>query len=725
LIDLATQPQDPEHDAPVTASDEGPVDPTLWMDAALDEAWQRATTLLEGEIVVGISGGGGFEAIRTGSAVPADVPASLLDVRSGTPAGAPGGRPFEPLTGPSPGWWASRHPIGEAREVILAVSAEPDPLASARLQTLALDLARTVLVHEAGHHREQLGQLLTTARRVAESLDLDTVLASIVEDATDLLGADSGDILLWDRAVDRLRVVAVANFPPDMLGFELVFGEGLSSQAIVRQETITVPDYARYEHAVRALDQYDFGSVMCAPLLFRGEAIGAINVHARGRRHHFDPGADDLLAAFAGHAAIAIDHARRYQNEVKLGRDLADSNAQLTRLLTVQQRLAAHVLVDGSPAGIATVLAEDLGREVAIQDDVHRLIAGAAPDGGEGWRELVATGVTNGSNGSGPEPFTVAVRVGQRVAGYLLLSSAVDLGPIDRALVDAATTGVALAFAKVRAATEVEERLRGEAVADLLTGSYPSEEGIARRAARLGSDLGQPHDLLVIRAGEPVIEGPGSGPRDDEARRGLDAVRERLATLAPRSLAVLHAGLIVVLVDDAHPGGRDARSVGEELKTFLEARVDAGPVTVVVADRCGRPDDYAPAFRLAAEALDLLEKLGRRGTVVSTSALGPYRLLLRASSRDDLEGFARGLLAPLIEHDRSHGGELLRTLRAYLDEDRVQRRAAARCFVHVNTIVYRVRRIEETLGLDLGDPSTVFDLTLALRILDLLEDQPT
>jgi DNA-binding PucR family transcriptional regulator len=111
--------------------------------------------------------------------------------------------------------------------------------------------------------------------------------------------------------------------------------------------------------------------------------------------------------------------------------------------------------------------------------------------------------------------------------------------------------------------------------------------------------------------------------------------------------------------------------------------------------------------------------------VVSTSALGPYRLLLRASSRDDLEGFARGLLAPLIEHDRSHGGELLRTLRAYLDEDRVQRRAAARCFVHVNTIVYRVRRIEETLGLDLGDPSTVFDLTLALRILDLLEDQPT
>ena len=60
----------------------------------------------------------------------------------------------------------------------------------------------------------------------------------------------------------------------------------------------------------------------------------------------------------------------------------------------------------------------------------------------------------------------------------------------------------------------------------------------------------------------------------------------------------------------------------------------------------------------------------------------------------------------------------------YLEEDRVQRRAAARCFVHVNTIVYRVRRIEELLGADLDDPSTVFDITLALRVMDLVGEPP-
>ena len=77
---------------------------------------------------------------------------------------------------------------------------------------------------------------------------LETVLASIVEDATALLGADSGDMLLWDRERDTLRVVAVADMPSDMIGFELQFGEGLSSQAILAQHPVEVAEYGAYEN---------------------------------------------------------------------------------------------------------------------------------------------------------------------------------------------------------------------------------------------------------------------------------------------------------------------------------------------------------------------------------------------------------------------------------------------------------------------------------------------
>lgn len=556
--------------------------------------------------------------------------------------------------------------------------------------------------------RDQVTRLLATARQMAESLDLETVLTSIVEDATTLLGADSGDILLWDREANVLRVVAVANFEPDMLGFELPYGDGVSTQAIQAQRTIQVDAYGTYEHRARALDRYDFGAVLCAPLIFRGDAIGTINVHARADQRSFPADAADLLGAFAAHAAIAIDHARRFENEVRLGRDLATSNRDLSRSLAVQQQLAEAVLAGTGPAGIATVLAEHLDREVVIQDHLRRPIAGAEPGGGEGWRRLVEE--ADGSR----TPSTTAIRVGAEVVGFLVLSDD-ELGPTDRALVDVATTGVALEFAKARAAAEVEERLRGEAVTDLLTGSYADEATIAARAARLGYDLAEPREVLVIHR---TRRAEGGDEADDDAPL-LALVRERLSNRAPRSLAVALGDAVVVLAGVRGRPVGDSRALAEDLRASLEATVGSGTVTVAVGERCARPDDYGVAYRAARDALDLMLRLGRHGLVVGAAELGSYALLLRVSSRDDLEAFAERTLRPLIEHDAARGGDLLTTLRMYLEEDRSQRRVAARAFIHVNTVAYRIRRIEELLKTDLDDPGTVFDLTLALRIRDL------
>lgn len=702
-------------------------------DPVLGTALANARRLSDAGIVLGITGA------RAGRArwTPA-VAREVVDALSRHLSGAPDGAVEPAAEGPAAGWTGFRFGVGEAGAAYAMVAEPLDALTEARLEAIALDLARTVLISEERRRRDQLDQLLTTARRVAESLELDTVLASIVADATTLLGADSGDMLLWDRDRDVLRVVAVSNFPPEMLGFELAFGEGVSSQAIVAQRTIEVDEYGSYEHRARALDRYDFGAVLCSPLIFRGLAIGALNVHARAGQDGFPAGAADLLAAFAGHAAIAIDHARRYENEVRLGRVIAETNRDLTRSLTVQQRLAEQVLLDAGPGGIATVLAEHLGRRVVIQDNLHRTIAGAAPDGGDDWRRLVPQPMPGHPSGSGPssgepdrerDPFAIAVRVGRDVVGHLLLSSDDDLGPIDRALVDVATTGVALEFAKERAAVEVEDRLRGEAATDLLTGNYPSEAAIAARAARLGYDLSEPRHLMVIDIeGASGTEAPdgGDGPvaDHDRLRRLLPLVRERLASRAPRSLAIQHGGALVVLAASGRGVGHEPRELAEDLKACLESTVGSGRVTIAIGDRCESPNDYPAAFELARDSVELLLKLGRRGTAIAATELGPYGLLLRVSSRDELDSFAQRTLRPLVEHDRAHSGELVPTLRAYLAEDRVQRRVAARCFIHVNTVVYRVRRIEELLGVDLGDPATVFDVTLALRILDLLNDGP-
>ena len=574
------------------------------------------------------------------------------------------------------------------------------------------DDARPGVASADRRRTRQVEELLATAERVTESLDLETVLTAIVDDARSLIDADSGDILLWDKARGRLRVVAVAHGPKALLGFEMAFGEGLSTQAIVNRRTIWVDDYGGYAHRCRALDRrYDFGSVICAPLIFRGEAIGALNLHASPGGHPFGPDDATLLGAFAGHAAIAIDHARRFENEVRLGQVLAETNRELNRSLTVQQRLAEQVLLDTGPAGIAEVLAEHLGRRVVIQDHIRRVIAGASPDGSDDWRRLVDVD-------GAVEPLSVAVRVGREVAGHLVLSAESDLGPIDRALVDVAVTGVALEFAKIRATLEVEERLRGEAISDLLAGTYPSEGAMAGRAARLGHDLGRSHDLLVIDVDRSSAPAADAGLDDGQL---IALVRERLAVLIPRSLAASFGGVIVVLARRVDPRSIGPRELADDLRAAIDGAVGPQTTTIAIGGPCDRPAAYAETFASTRRALDVMLKLGRRGVVIGERELGPYGLLLQASSPEELDAFARDALAPLLEHDRRHGSELATTLRTYLEEDRVQRRAAARMFIHVNTMAYRIGRIEALIGRSLSDPSTVFDLTLALRIRDVFE----
>ena len=587
-----------------------------------------------------------------------------------------------------------------------------------------------------GARGEELARLVATAKRFSASLDHETVLAAIVEDATTLLDASSGDILLWDRERGTLRVVAVWGLPADLLGHELRFGEGVSSAAISEGRPIEVDDYAMYPGRARSLDRYRFGSVLCAPLLFRGDAIGAINVHTSDSGRRFAPGDADLLQAFAGLAAIAIDHARRFENEVRLRSELARSNADLVRSLSLQHRLSAQVLAGGGPSALAAELANVLDRPVVIEDHLDRPLAGASPDGGGGWRDLVganrstatpATRRRRPTSGPVADVVRVPVTVGSELVGRLALGAHDEPGPLDRALADIAVTGVALEFAKIRAAHDVEQRIRGDVIADLLTGSYSSVDVIHGRAARLGYRLDDLRDVLVVAIEQ--ADRVGDADTDDAAvrleRRIVDRLGDMLAIAAPGSaVAAVSRQVVVLAAARRDPDLGSPVTLGARIRAVITGLEPGVGVSVAIGDDCHGVDDLGEAYRLAREALALMARLGRMDQVIDARALGPYRVLLSATDPVELRTFARRTLEPVLELDRRTGSELLATLRAYLAAAGVRRRAAADLVVHVNTVVYRLDRIERALGRSLDDPDTRFDLTLALRILDVFDEDP-
>jgi DNA-binding PucR family transcriptional regulator len=72
------------------------------------------------------------------------------------------------------------------------------------------------------------------------------------------------------------------------------------------------------------------------------------------------------------------------------------------------------------------------------------------------------------------------------------------------------------------------------------------------------------------------------------------------------------------------------------------------------------------------------------------------------------------LVEPLAARDREIGSDLVRTLRIYLDEGANASRAADRLFLHRNSMLYRLARIEKMTGLGLKDPQARFALRLGM-----------
>jgi len=92
-----------------------------------------------------------------------------------------------------------------------------------------------------------------------------------------------------------------------------------------------------------------------------------------------------------------------------------------------------------------------------------------------------------------------------------------------------------------------------------------------------------------------------------------------------------------------------------------------------------------------------------------------YERLLDSVPASVLRSFRERLLGPLAEYDARHSAELLPTLRSFLACDGSWSACASRMYVHVNTVRYRIGRIEAITGRDLSALPDRVDFFLALR----------
>jgi hypothetical protein len=283
---------------------------------------------------------------------------------------------------------------------------------------------------------------------------------------------------------------------------------------------------------------------------------------------------------------------------------------------------------------------------------------------------------------------------------------------LERARLDAARTG---------------DRKLAEAIVTMLAsgggeGAAPAEIASLMRAAGLAPD-GR-YLVAVMGASAAAMV---TGPNADRWR--CDLAGELVLPGGEGALVAPLGDEIAVLVpadavtpDEGVPVEHHVAARIRAARPVVEADRSRVRLTVGVSAPAGSMTALPGALHEAGSArrLAALRQAGLGGaaavSVVTSDEVASHELLLATVPASVLRTFRERLLGPLLAYDDHHRAELLPTLREFLACSGSWNTCAAKMYVHVNTVRYRIRRIEELTGRDLSCLDDQVDFFLALRI---------
>ncbi|MET9522295.1 PucR family transcriptional regulator [Streptomyces coeruleorubidus] len=469
---------------------------------------------------------------------------------------------------------------------------------------------------------------------------------------------------------------------------------------------------------------------------------------------------EDLVAAcarhrlplFAVHESVAFATITEHVVRQVSGERAGDLAAVVDR----HRRMMTSGPAGGGPDVVLDLLGSDLDLRAWVLSPTGRLIAGPKASGpalpAEACGRLAAEHLTATRTGrraphrvllggttyslfpirsTGRSPQT-ARDARETVLSDWLLAVEADAGDWAEERLDllyGVTQLIAVERDRREAARTVRRRLAQEVLELVQTGAAPGEIAARLRVAApvLLPGLGAaPHWQVVVARvdwdGAEIEGGPvaqalleeilvdplSAGPEPSDRIAVAHTGDEAIALVPLPAVSTEHDGSETGVLADAL-----LESVRDPLTAGLN---DDGRLTLGVSAAVHSAEGLRGALEEARHARRVAAARPGRVCAAGHQELASHVLLLPFVPDDVRRAFTARLLDPLRDYDRRHRAELIPTLEAFLDCDGSWTRCAARLHLHVNTLRYRVGRIEQLTSRDLSRLEDKLDFFLALRM---------
>ena len=521
---------------------------------------------------------------------------------------------------------------------------------------------------------------IQTETRVSEVFDL------IVKQAKELLETD----IAWIGVVENgwVKITHHRGASAEFARMKIEVTRSITGAALQQRTTVIAKNFMDYVKDAPSLVRGTLNaehvvSMACAPLIDGERMVGALYV---GNRHATDFTEADamLLTALAAQgcaALVNVDSLRR----------LAEQRDVLEVSVSIHREISTAVLDGESVEGISKVVSKLLEAPVSV---------------------YAAGQFRDGDPGLGTPCVDVPILARGQKLGTLVIDGVADLNQYQSKVVEHAIPAFAVELLKIVAADEVEWRLRGELLSEIIDAGDTVGDALRERCARLEINLEREFRVVVIASRDGLEGSPAQSLLPLVTRV---AYRTWSGAVGNRPLTACRDGVVIIALDDLDG------TIARRLLDSLEA--DLGRLGIRwVSGISERSSTTSAAMRNAAACLALARHSLSDLRIVWMEDLGPLRFMLDAPDLSQCRATVMAQLGALIRHDdvEATKGLLLPTLRAYLEAGGHQGSTAAALFVHVSTVKYRLQKINAILDRSISQSDCRFELRLAIRMLDIL-----
>lgn len=587
---------------------------------------------------------------------------------------------------------------------------------------------------------KRLMSLINSVRVLNSTRDLSEVLHQLIREVLNVIGGANASVLfLYEEQTNRLYAKSAIGFDMEIMkGVKLQPGEGMSGRTFLSKkgkifsssddtafgmsnissdnEKVYADSLGRMEYPVSAI---------CVPLLSNGNCIGVLTVDIYEEDTSFDKTDLKLLETFAAQATIAIENATLFsQNE---------------RTKRIHEELSKVSLSKGGLEDITKSLSGLIEKPVVVFNEIMETMALSKEETGflveglkRGYPSMLDERLKKKEFSTKQfwledqeyKGYFFPIRKESGALGLLaiLVEGNSELDPLDQFAVEQALTIFAMEIDRQERLVAEDFNYSASILEQLI--HHPYDDLSSINLANLNFPEFNHHHYVVVQLyiKDPLL----AFEKIMEKKQQLMRLVYREVSRLPYKTLVYERNLEVTFMFTVSSGWNEAKVYDQLENLFAKinqhSKAQLGLQNLVGFGQVVEKLNYVhQSYYDARRCVQYLQSTYHGKTMLTYHQLGPYRLFLK-TDRKELREYADGVLGEVIRYDEAHETELLKTLKVYLDGDQSMVESSKELFVHVNTIKYRLKTIYDMLGIEKITGRQSFELQLALRILEYLEE---